>query len=349
MSHPDIAAAAANARLLLASSLATLQQDPGVPPAVMDLAGRLAQAMGPLFKVERGQGESILLLEARAVLQAALSAMQDIDQSYPGVSNATAAIAQSLGILFAVIKAHRIGEAPEEVPIPAVVKPAAPVPVAAPPPPAPPPPAPPPPAPPPPAPPPPAPPPPAPVAYVPPAAPIASVVVAPDATPAMPLVRPAQQPILLVQHAPPPAAPVYAPPPSAASHAAHAGPPKRVTEFPESAAKVPVGPNGVPRLEAELSPHSDTNFYTNFLGDIRDHGGIFVSTYSTLAVGTVCEVAITFPGQLAAEVRGVVRWRREVGLSAEPGIGVEITHANPDAWGLIDRFVSKREPIVYDV
>jgi Tfp pilus assembly protein PilZ len=110
-----------------------------------------------------------------------------------------------------------------------------------------------------------------------------------------------------------------------------------------------VGPNGVPRLEAELSPHSDTNFYTNFLGDIRDHGGIFVSTYSTLAVGTVCEVAITFPGQLAAEVRGVVRWRREVGLSAEPGIGVEITHANPDAWGLIDRFVSKREPIVYDV
>ena len=184
------------------------------------------------------------------------------------------------------------------------------------------------------------------------------MVVAPELTPAMPLVRPAQHPTPLVQHAPPPppAAPVYAPPPAApvfapppASHAPHAGPPKRVTEFPESAAKVPVGPNGVPRLEAELSPHSDTNFYTNFLGDIRDHGGIFVSTYSTLAVGTVCEVAITFPGQLAAEVRGVVRWRREVGLSAEPGIGVEITHANPDAWGLIDRFVSKREPIVYDV
>jgi hypothetical protein len=181
MSHPDIAAAAANARQLLASSLATLQQDPGVPPAVMDLAGRLAQAMGPLFKVERSMGEGTLLLDARAVLQSALSAMQDIDQSYPGVSNATAAIAQSLGILFAVIKAHRIGEAPEEVPIPAVVKPAAPVPVAAPPPPAPPPPAPPPPAPPPPAPPPPAPPPPPPVAYVPPAAPVASVVVAPDA------------------------------------------------------------------------------------------------------------------------------------------------------------------------
>ncbi len=348
MSHPDIAAAAANARQLLASSLATLQQDPNVPPAVMELVGRLAQAMGLLFKVERSQGEGTLLLEARAVLQATLSSMQDIDQSYPGVAVATAAMAQSLGILFGVIKAHRIGEPPDEVAIPQVFKPGPPPAVAAVAPPlvttdpvplvtpaqqpillvqhAP------------------APQPPPPAAHF-----------APQPAPAAAHFAPLTPPAASVRHAhpPTPAMAAYVPPPgpgvASPPQAAEPATPKFITEFPESAAKVPMGPNGVPRLEAELSPHSETNFFTNFLGDIRDHGGIFVGTYSTLAIGTPCEVAITFPGQLAAEVRGIVRWRREVGLSSAPGIGVEITHANPDAWGLIDRFVSKREPIVYDV
>ena len=328
MSTSPIAATASNARQRLASSLASLQQDPNLPTSILDVVSGLARAMGPLFQVERGTGDPSLLFTARAVLQETLGRMQTVDQGYPGVGDATAAIAQSLGMIFAAIREHHIEESasiptPSLQPLTPSAPPSAPpsVPQA----------------------------PPvmtAPSAAVPLVQPVAAAVplVQPMAAP-VPLVHPVAAPVPLVKSAVPAAGP------SMARDAAESLSRDPVTNslLPETAAKVPIGPNGVPRLEAELGPHSDTNFYTNFLGDIRDHGGIFVSTYSTLAVGTVCEVAITFPGQLAAEVRGVVRWRREVGLSAEPGIGVEITHANPDAWGLIDRFVSKREPIVYDV
>ncbi len=122
--------------------------------------------------------------------------------------------------------------------------------------------------------------------------------------------------------------------------------------FPETAAKVPVGPNGVPRLEAEVSVHSDTNFYTNFLGDIRDHGGIFVATYATLAIHQACEVVIFFPGELQGEVKGAVKWRREANVtdpSAVPGLGVEIKQASAETWALIERYIRKREPIMHEV
>ena len=58
----------------------------------------------------------------------------------------------------------------------------------------------------------------------------------------------------------------------------------------------------------------------------HDHGGIFVATYAALATNTTCEVVITFPGNLTAEIRGTVRWRREVdteaNTTASPGLGV---------------------------
>ncbi|MBK8695478.1 MAG: hypothetical protein IPN17_25195, partial [Deltaproteobacteria bacterium] len=106
MSNTPIAATAGSARQRLASSLAALQQDPSVPPAVLNIVQGLARAMGPLFQVERGTGDPSLLFQARTVLQETLGSMQSVDQSYPGVGDATAAIAQSLGMLFAAIKEH---------------------------------------------------------------------------------------------------------------------------------------------------------------------------------------------------------------------------------------------------
>lgn len=339
MSTTSIADAASKARQCLAGPLATLQQDPNVPTAVMDIVAGLAKAMGPLFQVERATGAPSLLLQARSVLQETLGKMQSVDQGYPGVGEATAAIAQSLGVLFATIKEHNITDA--VTPTPAPVSTPAPVPVSAPAP--------------------------APVQTAAAFAPTAAIeqvqavpLVQPAAQP-IPLTQPTAQPVPLVQHAPapvaqplPPPAAVSRPEPAPVSKPAPASKPmpagaRPPSILPETAAKVPVGPNGLPRLEAELDTFSETNFFGDFVGDVRNHGGIFVATYSTLSLGTQCEVSLTFPGQLAAEVRGVVRWRREVGASATPGIGVEITHATADAWNLIDRYISKREPIVYEV
>ncbi|MDB4927610.1 MAG: Signal recognition particle receptor protein FtsY, partial [Myxococcaceae bacterium] len=106
MSNTPIAATAGAARQRLASSLAALQQDPTVPAAVLNIVQGLARAMGPLFQVERGTGDATLIFQARTVLQETLGAMQSVDQAYPGVGDATAAIAQSLGMLFAAIKEH---------------------------------------------------------------------------------------------------------------------------------------------------------------------------------------------------------------------------------------------------
>ena len=70
----------------------------------MDIVAGVARAMGPLFQVERGTGAPTLLFQARAALQDTLSKMQTVDQSYPGVSDATAAIANALGTIFTAIR-----------------------------------------------------------------------------------------------------------------------------------------------------------------------------------------------------------------------------------------------------
>ena len=114
-------------------------------------------------------------------------------------------------------------------------------------------------------------------------------------------------------------------------------------------------PDGKSWVEAELEAFSETNFYTNFVGDIHDHGGIFVATYAVLAVNTPCQVALKFPGDYLAEFLGVVKWRREAtresntDSGSQPGMGIEITEASPEVWALINRFIQKREPIIQDV
>lgn len=323
MSTTTIAETAGIARQRLAPSLQALQSDANVPAAVMNIVTSLARAMGPLYQVEHGQAPPSALYSARSVLQEALAQMQTIDQSHPGVGDATAAIAQSLGLLFAVIKEHAIAD---PTPAPQAPSPA--------------------------------------VAPVPLTQPTQQPV--PLTQPAqqpVPLTQPAQQPVPLTQPVQQPSVIVrpsaLAQPP--ASRVETAGPaPSRplsvptgpLSVFPETAAKVPVGPNGVPRLEAEVSVHSDSNFFTNFLLDIRDHGGIFVATYATLSVHQPCEVVILFPGELQGSVQGSVKWRRDPNpndTSTVPGLGIEIKQASAETWSLIERYIRKRDPIIHDV
>jgi hypothetical protein len=341
MSNTPIAATAGAARQRLASSLAALQQDPTVPAAVLNIVQGLARAMGPLFQVERGTGDPTLIFQAREVLQETLGAMQAVDQAYPGVGDATAALAQSLGMLFAAIKEHALVDpAHAPPPVPHTPPPQQQEPVVQPPPQAQ----------------------PQPVVQPPPQAQPQPVVQPPPQAQPVPLNQPAAQPVPLTT---PAAQPVPLTQPAAhavplVQHGQVKAPGRKAeprmqpgTVFPETAARVPVGPRGLPRVEAELEAFSETNFYTNFVGDIHDHGGIFVATYAVLAIHTTCEVALKFPGDYLAEFRGVVKWRREATResdgASQPGMGIEITDASSEVWALINRFIQKREPIIQDV
>lgn len=352
-------AAAATARQRLAGVLGTLQQDPNIPPSIVEIASGLAGAIGPLFKLERGDPDLNLFIQARGVLQGTLEKMQAVDQGFPGVAEATQAIADSLRTIFNALKdAGMIGQPaaqpapaqPAAQPAPAQPAPAQP-PVAF------------------------APTQPQPVTPQPVAQPVAQPAAPPQPIAAQPIaaqpapVQPAPvQPAPVQPFAAPPAAPApfanpgAQPPRPASQHAmpvpavnpgAKPGGPHRTAsaafKAPAPAATVPVGPNGLPRLEAEVNVHSETNFFTDFFGDIRNNGGVFVATFHVLPLEAQCEVALAFPGDLSAEVRGYVKFTRPASDGASPGLGIAITSASPDAWNLIERFVKKREPIMHDV
>ncbi|MEZ4389463.1 MAG: hypothetical protein R3A48_00095 [Polyangiales bacterium] len=337
MSSTPIATTAARARERLAATLATLQQHGNVPEPVMNIVQGIARAIGPLFQLEKG-GEVALLFQARSALQETLAGMQQgADQDQPAVAEATAAIAQALGMLFVAIREHNVTEpgAPPAAaahPEPAPAAHPEPAPAAHPQPA------------------------PAPVdqpfthaptlSSTPQHAPVAAVAPAQAVAEAVPLVQPAAQAVPLVQPA------AQAVPLEASAIKDPQRRSKAPTMFPETAARPHTGPNGIARLEAELGVHSESNFYTDFVGDITNHGGIFVATWTAMAVGSPCEVELQFPGDLRADVQGVVRWRRQVtdvDSSTSPGLGVEITRADSEAWGLIKRFISKRDPIIHDV
>lgn len=332
-----LATAAGTTRQRLAGVLGTLQQDPNIPATILEIASGLARAIGPLFQVERGQStDPQLLVQARTVLQETLEKMQGVDQNYPGVSDATGAIAESLRTLFNALREAGVGPAgqPAAAPAPAPAPQFTPAPAPAPqlaPAPAP--------------------------QFTPAPAPAPQYTPAPAPAPPQPIVaqaappRPPSGQMGAVNPAPTAPNP-YAPqtpgpqrPPSGMMGAV------RAPSAPQPAAhaqgvSVPLGPSGLPRLECEVGVHSESNFYTDFLGDIRNKGGVFVATFHVLPVGTQCEVALILPGNLQGELRGVVRWKRDD--TASPGLGVEITQAAPETWNLIDRFIRKREPIMYE-
>jgi Tfp pilus assembly protein PilZ len=321
MSHTP-SAAAAIARQRLAGVLGTLQQDPNIPPAIVEIASGLAGAIGPLFKLERGDPDLNLFIQARGVLQSTLEKMQSVDQNFPGVSEATQAIAESLRTIFNALKDAGMIGTPAAQPPPAAdpVQPTQPVspavavqPTQ-----------------------------PQPIAVQP--APVQPAPVQPVAQSSVPFANSAAQPPHPVsQHAMPAAG--TAAPKSAGPWRTNSPPFKAPTPV----ATVPIGPNGLPRLEAEVNVHSESNFFTDFFGDIRNNGGIFVATFHVLPVGAECEVALSFPGDLSAEVRGRVKFTRPASESASPGLGIAITSASPEAWSLIERFIKKREPIIHDV
>lgn len=113
----------------------------------------------------------------------------------------------------------------------------------------------------------------------------------------------------------------------------------------------PPGTRGGPRvrMQAAIDFHSDSNFYTGFSTNISE-GGIFVATVSTPARGSQVELHFTLPGGMRVDVRGEVRWSREVNDNTPeifPGVGVQFIDLSENAHTAIKKFIEQREPMFF--
>lgn len=104
------------------------------------------------------------------------------------------------------------------------------------------------------------------------------------------------------------------------------------------------------QVEANLGATTESNFYVGFSGEISQ-GGVFVSTYNILPVGTAVQLHVTLPGNLSTDVNGSVRFVRDpmdMSSDSEPGMGVAFEGLAKDSRELILRFIRKRPPMFYD-
>jgi uncharacterized protein (TIGR02266 family) len=331
----DAPTTARNARDALARALNALQADPNVPPALMDLAAPIAQAMGALMNVER---TGVVMPHADVALNNVRTSLQSLQQqpsTHPAVAQAMEAVASSLGIVHTLWRMGQPGVAqpapaqavapafppqpprpggPVSVPRPAQAAP--PLNFQPPPPPF-------------------QPPPPPPQAYQP--APQQAVIQPPPAQP-MHFAPTVPQDAGVV--APTFNASAGAPIPQPAPQAP-APPPQRA---------MPAGDS--PVINADLGTHSPTNFYKGLSGnDIIDHGGLFVSTYMVPKIGTPVRLKVSLPGGYEFEANAVVSWSREPsegGNDAPPGFGARFTQITPEARQLVYRYVRNREPLFHD-
>ncbi len=100
---------------------------------------------------------------------------------------------------------------------------------------------------------------------------------------------------------------------------------------------------------ADLEFGEDAQFFTGLSLDISE-GGLFVSTYTEIPLGTRLVLAFELPDGTAVEARGEVRWRRSHAMDGErPGIGIAFTDLPEDARQRIAALCERRPPLYIDV
>lgn len=102
---------------------------------------------------------------------------------------------------------------------------------------------------------------------------------------------------------------------------------------------------------AQISMSSETNLYAGLTSDLSE-GGVFVSTYQTLPVGTAVDLDLSFEemGGPRIAARAEVRWIREesAGTDAISGMGLRFVELGEDDRKWIADFVKRREPIFHE-
>lgn len=102
-------------------------------------------------------------------------------------------------------------------------------------------------------------------------------------------------------------------------------------------------------LQAAIDLRSDSNFFTGFSTNLSE-GGVFLATYQELPPGTEVQLTLTLPDHPALEVRGTVRWIRELNERVPeltPGLGIQFMGLAADQLEAIRTFVQAREPLFF--
>lgn len=107
-----------------------------------------------------------------------------------------------------------------------------------------------------------------------------------------------------------------------------------------------------PRFEVEMDVTigSEHNFYAGLTENLSA-GGVFVATHLLKPIGEVVEVSIRVPEtDETVKGRGVVRWIREYNESSDagPGMGIQFEKLEGDSKAVIERFLARRDPLLYD-
>ena len=108
-----------------------------------------------------------------------------------------------------------------------------------------------------------------------------------------------------------------------------------------SAPRVPVA------LEVDLHLASDSHFFTGLSGDISE-GGLCVSTYRQLSIGSPVEVEFSLPSGEHVTARGSVRWEKNASPGSPPGFGIAFDELPANDRAIIQKFCSTRPPLYYD-
>jgi uncharacterized protein (TIGR02266 family) len=98
----------------------------------------------------------------------------------------------------------------------------------------------------------------------------------------------------------------------------------------------------------EINLASDSQFFSGLSGDISE-GGLFLSTYKTLPVGSAVDLEFSLPSSdEPLHARGVVRWLREHSTGQPRGVGIAFDALSEEDRERIHRFCSMRPPLYYE-
>jgi uncharacterized protein (TIGR02266 family) len=101
-------------------------------------------------------------------------------------------------------------------------------------------------------------------------------------------------------------------------------------------------------LELEVSFATESNFFVGVTENLSS-GGVFVATYAQKPIGSRVEIALKLGSGEELRVHGVVKWHRTSATDGWPGLGVQFEELSKDDEEKIRKFLSLREPMLYDV
>lgn len=101
-------------------------------------------------------------------------------------------------------------------------------------------------------------------------------------------------------------------------------------------------------LAVDIHLSSDSHFFSGLSGDISE-GGLFLSTYRPIAVGSPVALEFSLPGTNdALRAKGEVRWLREHSTGQPQGVGIAFEELAEEDRERIHRFCTMRPPLYYE-